>query len=114
MALIRCVGHGCPAGGRYVEAPYMPYAGIGTVICGRGLCFEPGFAWLTRAEAREHANRNRRMFLFPSSAAKIAVSEQVTLNKARAMTAKWISCKSDKYQVFHDGLAPIGSLLKTE
>ena len=91
----------------------MPYAGIGTVICGRRLCFEPGFAWLTRAEAREHANRNRRMFLFPSSAAKIAVSEQVTLNKARAMAAKWISCKLDKYQVFHDGLAPVGSLLKT-
>ena len=80
------------------------------MICGRRLCFELGFAWLTRAEAREYANQNRRMFLFPSSAAKIAVGEQVTLDKARDMAAKWVSYKSDKYQMFHDGLAPTGSL----
>ena len=83
------------------------------MTCGRRLCFEPGFAWLTRAEAHEHANHNRQVFLFPSSAAKIAVSEQITLDKARDMAAKWVSCKSDKYQMFHDGLAPTGSLLKT-
>lgn len=109
MALVRCIYHGCPqAGGRYVEVPYLPYAGLGTVICGRSLCFQPGFVWLTRTEAREHANDGRRVFLFPSSAAKIAVGYQITVDEARQRAGTWVDRKSDEYVMFHDGLAPKG------
>ena len=43
MALVRCMYHGRPKSPRYVEEPCLPYAGLGTVLCGRGLCFEVGF-----------------------------------------------------------------------
>ena len=113
MALIRCIHHGWPkAGGRYVEVPYLPYAGLGTVICGRSLCFQIGFVWLTRTEAREHANDGRRVFLFPSSAAKIAVSDQITLAEAHQRAATWADRRSDDYVMFHDGLAPTGPPMK--
>ena len=113
MALIRCIHHGWPkAGGRYVEVPYLPYAGLGTVICGRGLCFELGFVWLTRTEAREHANDGRRVFLFPSSAAKVAVGEKITLDAAHRRAAIWVGRKFEDYSMFHDGLAPTGPPLK--
>ncbi len=113
MALVRCIHHGWPkAGGRYVEAPYLPYAGLGTVICGRGLCFELGFVWLTRSEAREHANHDRRVFLFPSSASKVAVGEQITIGDAHHRAATWVGPNSDDYTMFHDGLAPTGPPMK--
>ena len=54
---------------------------------------------LGRRKAHEHANHNGQVFLFPSSAAKIAVSEQITLDNARDMAAKWVSCKSAKRAV---------------
>ena len=82
------------------------------MICGRGLCFELGFVWLTHTEAREHANDDRRVFLFPSSAAKVAVGEQITLDEAHQRTATWVGRKLDDYLMFHDGLAPTGPPLK--
>ena len=109
MALIRCIHHGWPkADGRYVEVPYLPYAGLGTAICGRGLCFEVGFVWLTRAEAREHESHGRRVFRFPSAAAKIAVGEQITLHEAHQRAALWVARGTEDFPMFHDGLAPTG------
>ncbi len=113
MALIRCMYHGWPkAGGRYVEVPYLPYAGLGTLVCGRGLCFDVGFVWLTRVEAHEHLNDGRRVFLFPSSAAKVAVGEQITLGEAHQRAATWVHHEVQDYRMFHDGLAPTGPRLK--
>lgn len=104
MALVRCIHHGRPKSRRYVEEPYLPYVGLGTALCGRGLCFEVGFVWLTRREAREYAEHHRRMFRFPSSAAKIAVGRRLTLQQA----AEWASPRTDGYEMRHDGLAPAG------
>ena len=108
MALVRCIHHGRPKSRRYVEAPYLPYAGLGSVICGRCLCFEVGFVWLTRAEALEYADHDRRVFLFPSSAAKVAVGKMLTLDDAERRAAEWARPRTDDYEMRHDGLTPAG------
>lgn len=108
MALVRCIDHGRPKAHRYVHEPYLPYSGLGTVICGRQLCFNPGFVWLTRTEAKEYANGERRFFQFPSSAAKVAVGGPVGPEEARRLAARWGDYKMADYVSFHDGLAPAG------
>ena len=108
MALVRCMHHGRPKAPRYVEEPYLPYAGLGSAICGRGLCFEIGFVWLTRREALEYADHHRRMFRFPSSAAKIAVGRRLTLQEAYQRAAEWARPRTDGYEMRHDGLTPAG------
>lgn len=108
MALVRCIHHGRPKSRRYVEAPYLPCAGLGSVICGRWLCFGVGFVWLTRMEAREYADHHRRVFLFPSSAAKIAVGDRLTLDDAYRRAAEWARPRIDDFAMRHDGLTPAG------
>lgn len=114
MALVRCMHHGRPKAPRYVEEPYLPYAGLGSAICGRGLCFEVGFVWLTRLEAGEYVDHDRRVFLFPSSGAKIAVGKMLTLAGAERHAAEWAKPRFDDFTVRHDGLTPAGPPMRLD
>ena len=72
MALVRCAGHPPPD---MKKVPHSPegyqYSGL---VCGRKLCREPGFVWLTEDEHRKYRD-GERIFEVPTAVAKFRVMD---------------------------------------
>jgi hypothetical protein len=76
MANARCERCGMPheRDKTYSTQPYLPvgYPSSG-VTCGRTICRNPAFAWLTLDEEKQCRDKGERIFSMNTAAAKIVV-----------------------------------------
>lgn len=72
MALVRCENHGNPQGRKlsYVHSVKPVGWPQSAAVCGREVCTNPGFIWLTEAESREY-DMGGRVFGFNNASVKI-------------------------------------------
>ena len=74
MALVRCIDHGRPGGGKRTYVISVKPVGYPktAAICGRSGCQRPGLVWLDEEDKRTYDN-GERIVRVPNSAVKIKV-----------------------------------------
>ncbi len=82
MALVRCTGHGPPAGRKHVYMLGVAPAGDGLgILCGTKGCQSAGVVYLNESEARDYAQGVRDFNLFHGYDVQFRLSETVVWSR---------------------------------